>query len=117
MALTLTDEQRDFRDAVRDLCRREAGTCEQRDNLTGHGKHPRNPTSTRRLRSSAGWASRSPRRTVGRAAAWERARGMLPIGGFGVSMITGSVYERFGTHDQKTRFSARSPAAASSRSR
>ena len=34
MDFTLTDEQRDFSAAIRDFCRRECGTPEQREQLT-----------------------------------------------------------------------------------
>ena len=39
----LTDEQRAFTAAIREFARREAGTREQRDALTHHGRHPHNP--------------------------------------------------------------------------
>ena len=42
MSIELTDEQNDFVDAVRDFGKRECGTREQRDALTGGGKHPHN---------------------------------------------------------------------------
>ena len=42
MGIELTDEQQDFVEAVRDFCRRECGTREQRDALTDGGQHPHN---------------------------------------------------------------------------
>ena len=35
----LTDERKAFVESIRDFCRREFGTREQRDRLTGNGEH------------------------------------------------------------------------------
>ena len=41
MDFSLTDEQKDFVDAIRDFCQRECGTQEQRERLTdGHTDPP-----------------------------------------------------------------------------
>ena len=93
--IELTDEQSDFVDAVRDFCRRECGTREQRDALTDGGQHPHNPDLyTQDGRARLARRRDRPRSTAAPAAAWStcacssrRPRaGMAPIGGFGVSV-------------------------------
>ncbi len=105
----LTDEQRDFAAAVRDFCARECGTREQRDALTGGGRHPHNQELYERV-AQLGWLGVAiPEEHGGSGGGMvdlclfleESARGMLPIGGFGVSMITAGAIERFGTPEQK----------------
>ena len=106
----LTDEQRDFREAIRDFCQRECGSREQRDRA--HRRLPRAPqprASTRSSPSSAGSACRSPRSTAASgggivdAAIFleETTRGLAPISGYGTSLIVAGAYERFGTDEQK----------------
>jgi isovaleryl-CoA dehydrogenase len=105
----LTDEQRDFVSALRDFCRREAGTREQRDALTDRGRHPHNQELYEKV-AQLGWLGVAiPEEHGGSGGGLvdlclfleETARGMLPIGGFGVSMIVAGAVERFGTDDQK----------------
>ena len=93
--LQLTDERRAFVEAIRDFCRRECGTREQRDALTDGGEHAAQPGALRRRWPTwAGSASRSPRSTAAPAAASStcacfsrrRRAGMAPIGGFGVTL-------------------------------
>jgi isovaleryl-CoA dehydrogenase len=105
----LTDEQRDFVSALRDFCRREAGTREQRDALTDRGRHPHNQELYENV-AQLGWLGVAiPEEHGGSGGGLvdlclfleETARGMLPIGGFGVSMIVAGAVERFGTGDQK----------------
>jgi isovaleryl-CoA dehydrogenase len=107
--MTLTDEQRDFAEAIRDFARREAGTREQRDALTGHGRHPHNQELYEKV-AELGWLGVAiPEEHGGSGGGLvdlclfleETARGMLPIGGFGVSMIVAGATERFGTDAQK----------------
>jgi alkylation response protein AidB-like acyl-CoA dehydrogenase len=109
MSLTLTPEQEDFVAAVRDFCARECGTREQRDRLTGGGRHPHNQDLYKRM-ADLGWLGVATPEAYGGAGGGlvdlclfleETARGMAPIGGFGVSMIVGGAYERFGTEEQK----------------
>jgi len=109
MGITLTDEQQDFVGAVRDFCQREAGTREQRDALTEHGKHPHNVELYKRI-AELGWLGVATPEEYGGSGGGmvdlclfldETARGLLPIGGFGVSSIVAGAYERFGTEEQK----------------
>ncbi|MCW2989481.1 MAG: acyl-CoA dehydrogenase domain protein [Solirubrobacterales bacterium] len=107
--MSLTDEQADFVAALRDFCAREVGTREQRDALTGGGKHPHNQELYERV-AALGWLGVAiPEEHGGSGGGLtdlclfleETARGMLPIGGFGVSMIVAGATERFGTDEQK----------------
>jgi alkylation response protein AidB-like acyl-CoA dehydrogenase len=105
----LTDEQTDFVAAVRDFCARECGTREQRDALTDRGKHPHNQQLYERV-AELGWLGVAiPEQHGGSGGGLfdlclfleEVSRGMLPVGGFGVSMIVAGAYERFGTDEQQ----------------
>src|SRR5438093_1619394 len=109
MPLTLTPEQEDFRAAVRDFCRRECGTREQRDALTDGGRHPHSQPLYERM-AELGWLGVATPEAYGGAGGGlvdmclfleETARGLAPVGGFGVSSIVGGAYERFGTEEQK----------------
>src|SRR5215210_7047776 len=52
--LELTDERRAFVESIRDFCRRECGTREQRDGLTGGGEHHHNQDLYARM-AELGW--------------------------------------------------------------
>jgi alkylation response protein AidB-like acyl-CoA dehydrogenase len=104
-----TDEQRALVEAVRDFARRECGTREQRDALTGHGRHPHNPEIYARV-AELGWLGVAIPEAYGGSGGGmvdlmlfleETAYGQIPIGGFSVSMISGGPVERFGTEEQK----------------
>src|SRR4051812_16073606 len=93
MPLTLTDEQQAFVDAVRDFCKRECGTREQRDALTDGGKHPHNPDLYKKM-ADLGWLGISVPEEYGGSGGGlvdmclfleETAKGMAPVGGYGVS--------------------------------
>jgi alkylation response protein AidB-like acyl-CoA dehydrogenase len=105
----LTDERRDFVAAVRDFCKRECGTREQRDALTGGGRKPHSPELYAKV-AELGWLGVAIPEAYGGAGGGmvdlclfleETARGMAPLGAFGVSMITAGAVERFGTDEQK----------------
>jgi alkylation response protein AidB-like acyl-CoA dehydrogenase len=105
----LTDEQNDLVAAVRDFCRREVGTREQRDALTDRGRHPHSPELYRKV-AELGWLGVAIGEEYGGTGGGlvdlclfleETARGMAPIGAFGVSMIVGAAFERYGTEEQK----------------
>ena len=105
----LTDEQWDFIAAIRDFAQRECGTREQRDALTSHGRHPHNPELYAKI-AELGWLGIAIPEAYGGSGGGmvdlalfleETARGMVPIGGFNVSMIAAGPYERFGTEEQK----------------
>ena len=104
-----TDEQQALVEALRDFARRECGTREQRDALTEHGRYPHNPALYERM-AELGWLGVAiPEQYGGSGGGMvdlimfleETARGMVPIGGFSVSMIAGGPYERYGTEEQK----------------
>ena len=105
----LTDEQRDFAAAIRDFAQRECGKREQRDALTDHGRHPHNPELYAKI-AELGWLGIAIPEAYGGSGGGmvdlalfleETARGLLPIGGFSVSMISAGPYERYGTEEQK----------------
>jgi alkylation response protein AidB-like acyl-CoA dehydrogenase len=106
---TLTDEQRAFVESVRDFARRECGTREQRDALTDHGREPHNQELYDRV-AELGWlgvAIPEPYGGTGGGAVdmcllcEESARGQIPMGFFGVSMITAGAVQRFGSDELK----------------
>ncbi len=107
--IELTNEQQDFVAAVRDFCQRECGTREQRDKLTGGGRHPHNQDVYQQM-AELGWLGVATPEQYGGAGGGlvdmclfleETTRGLAPIGGFGVTEIVGGAYERFGTDEQK----------------
>jgi alkylation response protein AidB-like acyl-CoA dehydrogenase len=109
MPLTLTDEQQDFVAAVRDFGQRECGTREQRDALTGNGRHPHNMDLYKKC-AELGWLGVAIPEEYGGSGGGlfdlclfleESVKAQMPIGGFGVTMITAGAYERFGTPEQK----------------
>ncbi|MFJ1541385.1 acyl-CoA dehydrogenase family protein [Micromonospora chalcea] len=104
-----SDEQRSLVEAVRDFCRREVGTREQRQNLTNGGREPHSPELYRKM-ADLGWLGLSlPEEFDGGGAGMtelclfleETARAMAPIGGFTTSIIVAATYQRFGTPAQK----------------
>ena len=105
----LTDEQRDFVASIRDFCAREVGTREQRDALTQHGRHPHNQELYRRV-AELGWLGVAIGEEYGGSGGGmvdlmlfleETGRGMLPIYGFGVTMISAGAVARYGTEEQQ----------------
>jgi isovaleryl-CoA dehydrogenase len=106
---TLTDEQRAFVEAIRDFAQRECGTREQRDALTDNGHEPHNQEMYNRI-AELGWLGASIPEEYGGSGGGavdmcllceESARGLIPMGFFGVSMITSCAVKRFGTEEQK----------------
>jgi alkylation response protein AidB-like acyl-CoA dehydrogenase len=105
---TLTDEQHAFVEAIRDFAQRECGTREQRDALTDGGHEQHNQELYERI-AGLGWlgvAIPEPYGGSGGAVDMcllleETTRGLIPMGFFGVSMITARAFERFGTTEQK----------------
>jgi alkylation response protein AidB-like acyl-CoA dehydrogenase len=109
MPLSLTQEQEEFVAAVRDFCRRECGTREQRDALTGGGRHPHNAGLYAQM-AELGWLGVATPEEYGGAGGGmvdlclfleATARGLAPVGAFGVSSIVGGAFERYGTEEQK----------------
>jgi isovaleryl-CoA dehydrogenase len=109
MNLGHTPEQTAFAQAVADFCRREAGTREQRDLLTGNGEYSHNQALYEKM-AALGWLGVSIPEAYGGADGStvdlcilleEAAKGMAPIGGLGPTLITGAAYAKFGTEAQK----------------
>jgi alkylation response protein AidB-like acyl-CoA dehydrogenase len=107
--LTLTQEQEEFVSAVRDFCRKECGTREQRDKLTENGRKPHNVELYKKM-ADLGWLGVATPEEYGGAGGGmvdlalfleTTSYGMAPIGGFGVSSISVGPYERFGTEELK----------------
>jgi alkylation response protein AidB-like acyl-CoA dehydrogenase len=105
----LTDEQRDFQTAIRDFADRECGTAEQRERLTDEYTELHNQEIYEKL-AELGWLGVSIGEEYGGAGAGmvdacifleETMRGLIPMAGYGVSLIVAGAYERFGTEEQK----------------
>ncbi|MFD9460416.1 acyl-CoA dehydrogenase family protein [Streptomyces sp. NPDC060027] len=109
MGTRLTPEQTDFVAAVRDFAKRECGTRDQRDALTGSGREPHSAELYARL-ADFGWLGVCLPEEYGGAGGGladaclfleETSYGMVPAGGFVTTVITAKAYERFGTERQK----------------
>jgi isovaleryl-CoA dehydrogenase len=107
--MQLTDEQRAFVEAIRDLARRECGTREQRNALTANGTEPHNQELYARI-AGLGWLGAAISEEYGGSGGGavemcllceEAALGQIPMGFYSVSMITAGAFERFGTEEQK----------------
>jgi alkylation response protein AidB-like acyl-CoA dehydrogenase len=105
----LTDEQRAFVESIRDFAAREAGTREQRDRLTDHGRDPHNQAVYERV-AELGWVGVAIPEEFGGSGGGavdmclmleETSRGMIPISFVGVSMITAGAVGRFGSPELK----------------
>ncbi len=105
----LTDEQLDFQRAIRDFAQRECGTAEQRERLTNGYAELHNQEIYEKL-GELGWLGVSVDERYGGAGAGmvdacifleETMRGLVPIAGYGVSLIVAGAYERFGSEEQK----------------
>ncbi len=105
----LSDEQLDFREAIRDFADREAGSAEQRERLTGGYRELHNQEIYEKL-AALGWLGVSIDERYGGAGQGmvdacifleETTRGLIPIAGYGVSLIVAGAYERFGSEEQK----------------
>ncbi len=104
-----TDEQRDFRAAIRDFCARELGSSEQRERLT-HGYTELHSQEIYLKLAELGWLGVSIDEAYGGSGGGmvdacifleETMRGLAPIAGYGVSLIVAGAYQRFGTDEQK----------------
>jgi len=105
----LTDEQQDFVEAIRDFAKRECGTAEQREHLTENYEELHNPGIAAKL-GELGWLGASVPEEYGGIGGGmvdacllleEAFRGLLPIGGYPVTLITSGAVEKFGTPEQK----------------
>ena len=109
MSVTLTAEQREFGAAVREFCRREIGTREQRDKFTENGLHSHSLELNRRV-AELGWAAINVPEEYGGGGGnhvdlcvllEELAYGMAPIPWLGTTLITGGIYNRFAAESRK----------------
>jgi alkylation response protein AidB-like acyl-CoA dehydrogenase len=105
----LSDEQRDFQTAIRDFAERECGTAEQREKLTRNYEELHNQEVYEKL-ADLGWLGVSIDERYGGSGGGmvdacifleETMRGLIPMAGYGVSLIVAGAYERFGTEEQK----------------
>jgi isovaleryl-CoA dehydrogenase len=107
--LQLNDERRAFVESIRDFCRRECGTRERRDRLTGSGEHLHNQELYEQM-AGLGWLGVAVPEEYGGSGGGavdmcllldELAHGLAPVGGIGTTFIVAGAYERFGTEEQK----------------
>jgi isovaleryl-CoA dehydrogenase len=105
----LTDEQQDFVEAIRDFAKRECGTAEQREQLTENHTEVHNAEIAAKL-GELGWLGASVPEEYGGIGGGmvdacllleEAFRGLLPIGGYPVTLITAGAVEKFGAEKQK----------------
>jgi alkylation response protein AidB-like acyl-CoA dehydrogenase len=109
MDFSLTDEQRDFVAAIRDFCRRECGTPEQRERLTNGHTEAHSREIYGRM-AELGWLGATIDERYGGSGGGmvdaclfmeETSRGMAPIGGYATTLIVAGAVERFGTDEQR----------------
>ena len=109
MDFSLTDAQSDFVDAIRDFCRRECGTQEQRETLTNGHTEAHNDALYRKI-AELGWLGVTiPEEHGGSGGGMldaclfmeETSRGLAPIGGYATTLIVAGATQRFGTDEQK----------------
>ncbi|MGI8630986.1 MAG: acyl-CoA dehydrogenase family protein [Solirubrobacterales bacterium] len=109
MDFTFSNEQQDFVDAIRDFCRREVGTAEQREKLTGDYERTHNQTIYEQM-AELGWLGLTIDSEYGGSDGSmldaclfmeETSKGLAPIGGYATTLIVAGAYDRFGTTEQK----------------
>jgi isovaleryl-CoA dehydrogenase len=105
----LNDAQSDFVAAIRDFCRRECGTQEQREQLTNGYTEAHNEGLYRQM-GELGWLGVTiPEEHGGSGGGMleaclfmdETSRGLAPIGGYATTLIVAGATQRFGTSEQK----------------
>jgi alkylation response protein AidB-like acyl-CoA dehydrogenase len=105
----LTEEQREFAAAVRDFCRKECGTREQRDALTDHGAEQHNQGLNEKLARLGYLGVSIPEEYGGSGGGLteqvilfeELWRGLAPVHGAGCSHTVAGIYKRYATEEQK----------------
>ena len=110
MDFSLTDEQNDFVDAIRDFCDRECGTQDQRERLTDGYREHHNFEIYKQM-AELGWLGVTiPEQYGGSGGTMldaclfmeETSRGLAPIGGYATTLIVAGATQRFGTEEQKS---------------
>jgi isovaleryl-CoA dehydrogenase len=105
----LTDEQQDFVSAIRDFCKREVGTQEQRERLT-NGYTEAHSAEVYKKMAELGWLGLTIPEEVGGSGGGmvdaclfmeETSRGLAPIGGYGTTLIVAGAVQRFGSEEQR----------------
>jgi isovaleryl-CoA dehydrogenase len=105
----LSDEQKDFVDALRDFCDRECGTADQRERLTDGYREHHNFEIYNQM-AELGWLGVTiPEQYGGSGGTMldaclfmeETSRGLAPIGGYATTLIVAGATQRFGTEAQK----------------
>jgi isovaleryl-CoA dehydrogenase len=105
----LTDEQQDFVAAIRDFCKREVGTQEQRERLT-NGYTEAHSAEVYKKMAELGWLGLTIPEKVGGSGGGmvdaclfmeETSRGLAPIGGYGTTLIVAGAVQRFGSEKQR----------------
>jgi alkylation response protein AidB-like acyl-CoA dehydrogenase len=111
MDFTLTDEQQDFVAAIREFCRRECGTQQQRERLT-NGYTEAHSTALYSKMAELGWLGLTIDEQWGGSGGGmldaclfmeETSRGLAPINGYATTLIVAGAVNRFGTEEQKRR--------------
>lgn len=111
MDFSLTDEQRNFVEAIRDFCRRECGTQEQRERLT-NGYTEAHSAEIYSQMAELGWLGVTISEAHGGSGGGmldaclfmeETSRGLAPINGYATTLIVAGAVQRFGTEEQKQR--------------
>jgi alkylation response protein AidB-like acyl-CoA dehydrogenase len=109
MSLRLSDEQQSFVDAVRDFCKKECGSREQRLALTDGGREPNSPQIAAKL-AELGWLGLSIPEAYGGSGGGlfdailfveAMSRGRAPLPSYPVSLIVSHSYLKFAGEDIK----------------
>jgi butyryl-CoA dehydrogenase len=107
--MSLTTEQRDFQDAVRDFCARETATREQREAVLDPDEEDQSSIVYKRL-AELGWLGVAiPEEHGGSGGTYveqtilfeELWRGMAPVKALGPTTTVSGCYKRFGSEAQK----------------
>ena len=103
MDFALSDEQKDFVDAIRDFCDRECGTPDQRERLTDGYREHHNVDIYQQM-AELGWLGVTiPEQYGGSGGTMldaclfmeETSRGLAPIGGYATTLIVAGAAQRF----------------------
>jgi alkylation response protein AidB-like acyl-CoA dehydrogenase len=106
---SLTAEQEHFVEAIRDFCRRECGTQEQRERLTDGYTKAHSPEIYKQMADLHWLGATIPEEYGGTGGGMvdaclfmeETARGMAPIWGYSTTLIVAGATQRFGSDEQK----------------